>query len=398
MHYCRDIKVDLQDQACLETASVRKWHASVTRDRNNNSVFHLDISKLIVLKDFKEDLPSLSFVLVKGYPRAWQGFWEPVYSFSRQFGIDINVALEVFKLVYECVSKEEEGRPLSTGFLIGDTEKLKARLPDSMGIDQQEQNIFDLAKTVRTLFGLVDGYTSAFIVGRDGASVDARLMPGDPPEPDESSFTYVEFHGYCSSLKDVPGYALVASGALKTAKLFHGGTLCAEVYFSGKVGDWVHRSLDVAKQKLDQLASEKRIQQKVLYKIFTTAITMSNHRKGGTILVGDHEAVLGQSEAPRFRIRDINVLSIRGRQERHLFNLAAQEFALVVSPEGEPKAVSVRLLAKVPATMRPEVGPTDGGRHRSAAEMTAATDSIAFVVSDDGPVTIYSGGKRILRV
>jgi DNA integrity scanning protein DisA with diadenylate cyclase activity len=30
--------------------------------------------------------------------------------------------------------------------------------------------------------------------------------------------------------------------------------------------------------------------------------------------------------------------------------------------------------------------------------MTAATDSVAFVVSDDGPITIYSEGKRILRV
>ena len=106
---------NLIPEACLGTASVQKWHASVTRDRNSNSMFHLGISKLIVLKDFKDNLPSLSFVLVKGYPRAWQEFWEPVYSFSRQFGVEINVALEVFKLIYECVSKEEEGRPLSTG-------------------------------------------------------------------------------------------------------------------------------------------------------------------------------------------------------------------------------------------------------------------------------------------
>jgi DNA integrity scanning protein DisA with diadenylate cyclase activity len=398
LYHCQDIKPDSRDQKSLETASVQKWHVSVIRDHNSNSAFHLDICRRIILKDLKEDLPSLSFVLVKGYPRAWQEFWEPIYSLSRQFGVDINVALEVFKLIYECVSKEEEGRPLSTGFLIGDSEKLKTRLPDSMGIDRQEQNIFDIAKTVRTLFGLVDGYTSAFIVGKDGASVDARLMPGDPPEPDESSFTYVEFHGYCSSLRDVPGYGIVASGASKTAKLFHDGALCAEVYFSGKVGSWVHRSLSEAKEKLDQVASEKRIPQRVLHKIFTTAITMSNHRKGGTMIVGDHEAVLAQSEPPRFRLSDIDVLSIKGRQEKHLFNLATQEFALVVSSEGEPKAASVRMLAKLPATMRPEVGPTDGGRHRSAAEMTAATDSVAFVVSDDGPITIYSEGKRILRV
>ena len=346
----------------------------------------------------EHELPSLSFVLVKGYPRAWQEFWEPVYSLSRSLRIDTNAALEIFKLVHECVSKEEEGRPLSTGFLIGDAEKLKERLPDLVGMEFKKQSILELSKTIRSLFGLVDGYTSAFIVGKDGTVEDSRLLPGAPPDPRESAFTYVEFNGYCEVLKGAPGYGLVASGPLKTAKLFHDGDLRAEIYFSGKVGDWVHRSLGEAKEKLDQVASEKRIDPRILYKIFTAAITMSNHRKGGTIVVGDHDNVLSQAEPPRFRLREANVLALKGRQERHLFNLATQEFALVVSREGEPKASSVRLLARVPDTVKPEVGAADGGRHRSAAEISASTDCVAFVVSDDGPITLYVGGRRILRV
>ena len=346
----------------------------------------------------EHELPSLSFVLVKGYPRAWQEFWEPIYSLSRNFGVDVNTALEAFKLVYECVSKQEEGRPLSTGFLIGDTEKLRHRLPDFVGMQLQKRSIFDSAKTVSSLFGLIDGYTSAFIVGKDGTLEDARLMPAAPSEPNESSLAYVEFHGYCNALAGVPGYGLVALGPMKTAKLFHDGRLRSEVFFSGKVGEWVHRSLDEVKQRLDQIASEKGIAKEVLYKIFTTAISMSNHRKGGTIIVGDHEQVLKQSEAPRLKLHEINVLKLKGRQERHLFNLATQEFALIVSRDGEPKASSVRLLARVPDTVRPEVGVADGGRHRSAAEMSASTNSVAMVVSDDGPITVYSGGKRVLRV
>lgn len=355
--------------------------------------------RLIGLASSKEDrLPSLSFVLVKGYPKAWQEFWEPVYSLSRSIGVEINAALEAFKLIYECVSKEEEGRPLSTGFLLGEPEKLRARFPNSVGMRLQRQSIFDLAKTVRSLFGLVDGYTSAFMVGKDGMLEGAELMPACPPEPEESSFTYVEFHGYPSVLKDAPGYGLVASGPLKTAKLFFDGSLHSEVYFSGKVGDWAHRSLSEVRERLDRLAAEKGISNRVLYKVFSTAIAMSNHRKGGTMVVGDHEEVLSQSEPPRLQFDEISILDLKGRQERHLFNLATQEFALVLSREGEPKASSVRLMAKIPKGATPEVGVADGGRHRSAAEITASTDSVAFVVSDDGPITVYSGGKRILRV
>jgi DNA integrity scanning protein DisA with diadenylate cyclase activity len=55
-------------------------------------------------------------------------------------------------------------------------------------------------------------------------------------------------------------------------------------------------------------------------------------------------------------------------------------------------------MARVPDTVKPEVGITDGGRHRSAAEISASTNCVAFVVSDDGPITVYAGGKRILRV
>jgi DNA integrity scanning protein DisA with diadenylate cyclase activity len=222
-------------------------------------------------------------------------------------------------------------------------------------------------------------------------------MPSAPAEPEEGSFTYVEFHGYCNALKETTAYGLVALGAFKTAKLFHDGALRSEVYFSGKTGDWVYRSLCDVKEKLDRVATEKKIAPRILYKVFATAITMSNHRKGGTVIVGDHEQILSQSEAPRFKLENTNIMNLDGRQERHLFNLATQEFALVVSKDGEPKASSVRLMAKLPAGVKPEVTATDGGRHRSAAEISASTDSIAFVVSDDGPITVYVQGRKTLR-
>jgi DNA integrity scanning protein DisA with diadenylate cyclase activity len=71
---------------------------------------------------------------------------------------------------------------------------------------------------------------------------------------------------------------------------------------------------------------------------------------------------------------------------------------LIVSRKGEPKASSVRLKAKVQNNREVELTAMDGGRHRSAAEMSVSTDCVAFVVSDDGPITIYAEGKRVLRV
>ncbi len=70
----------------------------------------------------------------------------------------------------------------------------------------------------------------------------------------------------------------------------------------------------------------------------------------------------------------------------------------MIGQDGEIKGSSVRLLPKLPTEAKVEVTPTDGGRHRSAAEISASTDAISFVVSDDGPITIYAEGKRIVRI
>jgi len=350
------------------------------------------------LTDLKESkLASLSFILVKGYPKPWQEFWEPIHSLSRKLGIPIDAILETFRLVHECVSKEEEGRPVSTGFLIGDSEKLRQILPDSAGLDIPKQKIFELSKTVRSLFGLVDGVTSVFIIGTDGTLEDTRLAPRLSRVPDENCFITSELNWYSEILKGVPAYGLVALGPYKTAKLLHDGQLRAEVYFSGKVGGWAYRSLSEIREKLDQLAKEKGIDTKVLQKVFATTINMSNHRKGGTMIVGDSEEVLKQSEAPRHRIDGVNILDLKGSQEKHLYSLSTQEFALIMNSNGDLKASSVRLLAKVPDKAKVELTAMDGGRHRSAAEISAVSNSIAFVVSDDGPISVFSEGRRILR-
>jgi len=313
-------------------------------------------------------------------------------------GVNVNSALEVFRLVYECVSREEEGRRVSTGFLVGDSAELREKFPDSAGIAIERENILEATRRIRSLFGIVDGFTSAFIVGKDGMLEDARLMPIIEGVPEEDTFASNELHGYCEALKKTPGYGLVALGSFRTAKLFFDGRLHSEIYFSGKIGEWACRPLNESLEKLDQAASVKGIDRRILYKIFSVAIIMSNHRKGGTIIVGDHEEVLSQSEAPRWRLDGTNILDLRGSRESHLFNLSTQEFALVVSRSGELKASSVRLMAKVPDRAKVELAATDGGRHRSAAEITASTDSVALVVSDDGPITAYVEGKRILRV
>lgn len=341
----------------------------------------------------------MSFVktlLVKNYPKAWQSLWEDVYDVSHLSKININSALEVFKMVYGCVSKEEEGRPVSTGFFMGNRESLLSALPTSSGLVIERKGISDYSGNLKHLFGLIDGKVSVFIIGADGTVEGANLLPEKGDSGNDK--TSCDFSVHCDSLNNVAGFGLIALGRFKTAKLFFGGNLHAEVYFSGKIGDWTYRSIEEIRLKLKPVIDQKKIDEGAVEKIINVAINMSNHRKGGTIIIGDHENVLRQSEAPRYLLESINIKNLKGTQENHFYNLATQEFALVVKGTGELKASSVRMLAKVPDNVKIDVTPSDGGRHRSAAEISACADCVAFVVSDDGPLSVFADGKRLMRL
>jgi hypothetical protein len=342
----------------------------------------------------------MSFVktlLVKNYPKAWQSLWEDVYDVSHLSNININSALEVFKMVYGCVSKEEEGRPVSTGFFMGNRESLLSALPTSSGLRIEKKGISDYSGNLKHLFGLIDGKVSVFVIGADGTVEGANLLP-EKRVNSANAKTSCDFATHCDSLKDVPGFGLIALGQFKTAKLFFGENLHAEVYFSGKIGDWAYRSIEDIRLKLRPVVDQKRIDEGAVEKVINVAINMSNHRKGGTMIIGDHENVLLQSEAPRYWLEGINIKNLIGTQENHIYNLATQEFALVIKSTGELGASSVRLLPKVPDDIKIDVTPSDGGRHRSAAEISACADCIAFVVSDDGPLSVFADGKRLIRL
>ena len=190
------------------------------------------------MSDRSDDILSLvRSLMVKNYPKPWQRLWEDIHSLCQRSKITVSAALEVYRLAYECVSKEEEGMPVSTGFIVGDAESLSENLPDDAGIMVDHKSVSEQAELIRRLFGLVDGCTSVFAVGKDGALEGTRLLPEVQCSTDDKIvLSSYDFANHCEVLRRVDGFWLIALGNLKTAKLFTSGMLEAEVYFSGKSG------------------------------------------------------------------------------------------------------------------------------------------------------------------
>ncbi|MCA9982547.1 MAG: DNA integrity scanning protein DisA nucleotide-binding domain protein, partial [Anaerolineales bacterium] len=73
-----------------------------------------------------------------------------------------------------------------------------------------------------------------------------------------------------------------------------------------------------------------------------------------------------------------------------------QDGATVIDAQGKFRGCMV--LLRPDSGTKAEIGPGRGARHSSAAKMSAETDCLAITVSQDGPITVYDSGRRVLSL
>jgi diadenylate cyclase len=132
-------------------------------------------------------------------------------------------------------------------------------------------------------------------------------------------------------------------------------------------------------------------------RVLSVAFQMSELNLGAIFMLGDADDILTRSDPPKISayaaIKSANIDTL---SDHELINFAKQDGATVVDVCGAFKGcmVLLRPQAHTPADIRPG----EGARHTSAAKMSAETNSMAIVVSQDGPISIYQDGRLILRL
>jgi DNA integrity scanning protein DisA with diadenylate cyclase activity len=76
-----------------------------------------------------------------------------------------------------------------------------------------------------------------------------------------------------------------------------------------------------------------------------------------------------------------------------LIDFANIDGAIILDVQGEVLKIGQKLEA--PEIVSYEVGSGRGTRHNSASKYSKATNSVVFVVSEDGPISLYYKGKLI---
>jgi DNA integrity scanning protein DisA with diadenylate cyclase activity len=98
----------------------------------------------------------------------------------------------------------------------------------------------------------------------------------------------------------------------------------------------------------------------------------------------------------RFWTVPIISADIKHLSDRELINFAKQDGATVIDMQGQFRGCMV--LLRPDANTQAEIGPGKGARHSSAAKMSAEAKCLAITVSQDGPITVYDSGRRVLSL
>jgi DNA integrity scanning protein DisA with diadenylate cyclase activity len=89
-------------------------------------------------------------------------------------------------------------------------------------------------------------------------------------------------------------------------------------------------------------------------------------------------------------------VNIEHLSDHELINFAKQDGATVIDVQGHFRGCMV--LLRPDANTQAEIGPGKGARHSSAAKMSTEANCVAITVSQDGPITIYENGRRLLSL
>jgi DNA integrity scanning protein DisA with diadenylate cyclase activity len=151
------------------------------------------------------------------------------------------------------------------------------------------------------------------------------------------------------------------------------------------------------REAVQRLAEQRGCCLESLEKVLRCAFLMSEKNQGAIFVMGDADTVLGRSDSSELgSYATIASTNVRDLTDRELINFAKQDGATVIDPDGRFRGCMV--LLRPSADTKADIGLGKGARHSSAAKISAEAHALAIAVSQDGPITVYDNGRRVLSL
>ncbi len=288
---------------------------------------------------------------------------------SRERSIDLFLLQQTIETLERIVSLTKENNPINVGLVI----KNGSIAFQSSIIVRKAFHITDISNFFN-LKNCVDGIFMCYILDEKG-----MISIGQIPADIDQTTCHLTLKQISSA------YSTVA---------FRTGASAIEIYNSGYFERTLRKGVWMEIPEISFSVLEKDgFPQILLQQMYHYCQELSDNYKGGTFVVikGNElqccSSLNTEVECVRFPIERI--------PKDKLLELADLDGALIVNVNGDLIGFAQKLDAPLSTQYVRESG--RGTRHNSAAKYSNAVDSMVFVVSEDGPISLYYKGVLFAR-
>lgn len=316
-------------------------------------------------------------------------------------GIVASVFLPLVRLALVLCQTRHEQEELVTGFVILPTDPEEYLRAHSEVVSEVLAPGFYEDTTRRILDEAikVDAERRAFaLLVRPGEKSPVRELVVSLPQVPVDHDVELESYGdprwrALASLTRHDWIALLLPGGARI-KLLVAGEQIAEY----RDGRWNHFDVEDFRAKISGLSEVAGCERSLLFDIVGKAFLSSERAKGRLFVIQGTDDVLSHCHAGYKRIAPSDELvgkPVTEIESSHFLKLVEGDNAAILSRQGQVLAINAAL-APLQETIVQRV-PGTGSRHLAAQKLTKETDSIAIVVSDDGPVSVFFQGELVIR-
>ncbi len=382
--------------------TVKDFEASIASKR----ILHQRLAEILNLEETKKALQELelsnmeTFLAIKVF-----GDLEIAVEILKEIeyiGIDKICFFEIAEIAKRLSLSANEKTPIETAFVLQmkkkeqdfyeESKKYVVREFSNSFFDKTMKEIIQDASAVngqdKTFISLPNeskqGEYETFVLNLSKIKSEESNNIGDLLNP--------KWNILCSLVRKISGVAFVLPGNQKV-KLIIKGEQISE--FSN--GEWRAANFKQFYETIQQISDKLNIDKNLLIDILKKCIYASEDKRRGLIFIIQRKDDLIKKCDPYDEAhQDLKEKTIQEFQsEEYLGGTGNIDGAIILSENGYTIAIGAKL--KPESNTKVDGIPGTGLRHLNTQKITKETDSIAFVVSDDGPITIFSKGDVIFR-
>ncbi|MCB0192130.1 MAG: AMP-binding protein [Anaerolineae bacterium] len=318
---------------------------------------------------------------------------EFLFDLARRKQIDPPSMVNISDTVATIAQMQNEEKPLSTALIIGDPVHIARRLPESEIQLQRFDHIRRMRQIVTTLAKMVDGTVLGYVLDTHGYVRGVHKLLAEIPQDSENYLFGPQFRHHAAISQECDAVVFFVPAGGRQVRVFADGRLVGR--YSN--GNWSAESIAHIDKAIANLADQRDYNLALLRRVMRVAFEMSERNRGAIFVIGDAEYILDNSDPPEISaFASIKGTDIDRLDDREIINFAKQDGATIINKAGKFEGCMV--LLRPNANTQAEIGPGKGARHSSAAKMSAEAGCLAITVSQDGPITIYESGQRILSL